>query len=99
MLRDYRNWLKSELDLLGNASHHAYAFGQANMAKRAIEELDGALAGHITLAVDATEARRALTELELLDQRGTSLPPGLVALRANLQAAIEEAKPPADEAV
>ena len=40
MLRDYRNWLESELKLLGNASHHAYAFGQANMAKRALERFD-----------------------------------------------------------
>jgi predicted enzyme related to lactoylglutathione lyase len=44
MLDDYRTWLESELALLGNASHHAYAFGQANMAKRAIEALDEALA-------------------------------------------------------
>ena len=41
MLSDYRTWLESELKLLGNASHHAYSFGQANMAKRAIERLDG----------------------------------------------------------
>jgi hypothetical protein len=40
LLRDYRNWLESELNLLGNASHHAYAFGQANMAKRALERFD-----------------------------------------------------------
>jgi len=44
MLDTYRTWLESELALLGNASHHAYAFGQANMAKRAIEALDEALA-------------------------------------------------------
>ena len=40
MLRDFRAWLQSELQLLGNASHHAYAFGQANMAKRALERYD-----------------------------------------------------------
>jgi hypothetical protein len=40
LLRDYRDWLESELKLLGNASHHAYAFGQANMAKRALERFD-----------------------------------------------------------
>ena len=38
MLKDYRDWLDAELKLLGNASHHAYAFGQANMAKRALED-------------------------------------------------------------
>ena len=40
MLSDYRTWLESELKLLGNASHHAYSFGQANMAKRALERFD-----------------------------------------------------------
>ncbi len=49
MLSDYRTWLESELKLLGNASHHAYSFGQANMAKRAIERLDQELANKIPL--------------------------------------------------
>lgn len=40
MLQSYRDWLESELKLLGNASHHAYAIGQANMAKRALERFD-----------------------------------------------------------
>jgi hypothetical protein len=49
LLRDYRNWLESELRLLGNASHHAYAFGQANMAKRALERFDGDCADALAL--------------------------------------------------
>jgi hypothetical protein len=69
------------------------------MAKRAIDELDRTLAGQMTLLVDRGEARRALTELELLAQRDTSLPPGLAALQASLRAAVEEAEPPADEGV
>jgi hypothetical protein len=40
LLQRYRDWLESELKLLGNASHHAYALGQANMAKRALERFD-----------------------------------------------------------
>lgn len=85
--------------MLGNASHHAYSLGQANMAKRAIEELDKALARTLYVPLDQPEAQRALTELELLEQRQTSLPPALSALRDALRAAFVEAEPPADEAV
>jgi hypothetical protein len=99
LLRDYRDWLRSELQVLGNASHHAYSFGQANMAKRAIEELDRELARTLYVAIDKAEARRALTELELLEQRDTTLPPGLVGLRESLRVAFVEAELPADEGV
>lgn len=97
MLRDYRNWLVSELKLLGNASHHAYSFGQANMAKRAIEELDKTLAGTLYVPLDVVRARQVLTELELLEQRETSLPPGLTGLREALKEAVEESARPAEE--
>lgn len=99
MLRDYRNWLKSELELLGNASHHAYSFGQANMAARAIEELDKELAATLYVAIDKRDARRALTEFELEAERTTALAPALVALRDALRAALDEAQPVADEGV
>jgi hypothetical protein len=98
LLRDYRNWLNSELQLLGNASHHAYSFGQANMAKRAIDEFDKELAATLYVGIDKIEARRALTELDLLAQRDTSLTPGLTRLRETLQAAIVEAELPSNEA-
>ncbi len=80
MLSDYRTWLMSELELLGNASHHAYAFGQANMAKRAIEQLDEALANAPT-AEDIAAARTALDELRARDG---ALPPALETLLAKL---------------
>ena len=99
LLRDYRDWLTSELRLLGNASHHAYSLGQANMAKRAIDELDKELAQRLYVAVDQAEVRRALTEMELLTERDTALTPGLAALRDSLRAALAEAAPPSDEAV
>jgi hypothetical protein len=67
MLSDYRNWLESELKLLGNASHHAYSFGQANMAKRAIERLDQELAGKTALVLDREQAAAALAALEAPD--------------------------------
>ncbi len=81
MLSDYRAFLVSELELLGNASHHAYSFGQANMAKRAIERLDSELADRVPLLLDATEASAALTALEMLAERDTALDPALAALR------------------
>jgi len=69
------------------------------MAKRAIDELDGELARGLVVTIDPGAARRALTELELIEQRDSALPPGLVELRGALRAAIEEARPPADEGV
>ena len=90
MLKDYRDWLESELKLLGNASHHAYSFGQANMAKRAIERLDEELARTLYVAIERAEARRVLTALEALRQQTTSLPPELAGLRDNITAALGE---------
>jgi hypothetical protein len=90
LLKDYRDWLESELKLLGNASHHAYSFGQANMAKRAIERLDEELARTLYVAVERAEARRVLTALEALGQQATTLPPELVRLRDDVTAALAE---------
>jgi hypothetical protein len=67
MLSDYRRFLLDELKLLSNASHHAYSFGQANMAKRAVERLDEEIAGKIVLELDPGQAeaiREALLGLE-----------------------------------
>ncbi|MGH7728174.1 MAG: hypothetical protein ACREM2_05235 [Vulcanimicrobiaceae bacterium] len=63
MLRAYRDWLVAELALLANASHHAYAFGQANMAKRALERLDAEIAGRVVLSLEREQARAALAAL------------------------------------
>jgi len=91
LLKDYRDWLESELKLLGNASHHAYSFGQANMAKRAIERLDEELARTLYVPVDRAQARRVLTAIEALGQHTTALPPELAELRAAIATALEEA--------
>ena len=64
MLDAYRSWLESELTLLGHASHHAYSFGQANMAKRAIERLDETLAGRTVLVLEPAERAALLEALE-----------------------------------
>ncbi|MBV8750602.1 MAG: hypothetical protein JO103_12910 [Candidatus Eremiobacteraeota bacterium] len=90
MLTDYRNWLESELKLLGNASHHAYSFGQANMAKRALERLDEELARTLYVPLDRAAARRVLTALEALGQQSTALPPELATLRDAVMAALDE---------
>jgi hypothetical protein len=63
LLQRYRDWLESELKLLGNASHHAYALGQANMAKRALERFDldcGAALEHERAAATAPAEPEAL---------------------------------------
>jgi hypothetical protein len=94
LLRDYRDWLESELKLLGNSSHHAYAFGQANMAKRALEKFDAELARTLYVAVDRTVARNVLTAMEALAQQSTAEIPALAALRDALTAALKETAPP-----
>lgn len=88
MLSDYRTFLESELALLGNASHHAYSFGQANMAKRAIERLDAELADRVLLLLESTEAGAVLTALEMLLERHGALDPALAALRERLREAL-----------
>jgi ATP-dependent exoDNAse (exonuclease V) beta subunit len=90
LLKDYRDWLQSELKLLGNASHHAYSFGQANMAKRAIEKLDEELARNLYVAMDRARARRLLVALEAIGEQSTSLRAELAELRDELTAALEE---------
>jgi hypothetical protein len=91
MLSDYRNWLEAELKLLGNASHHAYSFGQANMAKRAIERLDQELDHRVALVLPRTDVAAVLTELEMLLERDSALPPALAALRDRLKVALSGA--------
>jgi Mg/Co/Ni transporter MgtE len=87
MLTNYRNWLESELKLLGNASHHAYSFGQANMAKRAIERLDQELSNKIVLAIERSEAAATLATLDALAAAG-DLDASLAALRKRLADAL-----------
>ncbi len=90
MLKDYRDWLESELKLLGNASHHAYSFGQANMAKRALERLDAELAQTLYVPLARGDARRVLTAIEALGQQTTSIPAELQIVRDAITAAMDE---------
>jgi hypothetical protein len=94
LLRDYRDWLESELKLLGNASHHAYAFGQANMAQRALEKLDAECAATLYIGLDRAAARRILTVIERLAQQSSAEAPELATLRDAITAALSEAGPP-----
>jgi hypothetical protein len=79
MVRDYRAWLQSELQLLGDASQHAYSLGQANMAKRAIERLDAEIGDRIVLELDPDLAEGVTDALEQLAQV-EALPEPLVEL-------------------
>ena len=97
MLRDYRNWLESELKLLGNASHHAYSFGQANMAKRALERFDDELARTLYVALDRVAARRVLTAIEMLAQRSTAEIAEFERLRDAITTALVESEAPLGE--
>lgn len=79
MVRDYRAWLQSELQLLGNASHHAYSLGQANMAKRAVERLDAEIGERVVLELEPEDADAIASELEVLAEAET-MPEALVGL-------------------
>jgi uncharacterized membrane-anchored protein len=87
MLSDYRSWLESELKLLGNASHHAYSFGQANMAKRALERLDAELANKVDVMIERSEAAGVLASLDAL-AAGHDLDAALAAFRKRLAGAL-----------
>ena len=91
MLSDYRTWLESELKLLGNASHHAYSFGQANMAKRALERLDQEVADRVFVALTLPEAAGISTALEMLLEKTSALAPELEMLRSRISVAVNEA--------
>ncbi|MGH7716393.1 MAG: hypothetical protein ACREML_10410 [Vulcanimicrobiaceae bacterium] len=94
MLRDYRDWLESELKLLGNASHHAYSFGQANMAKRALERLDDEMGKSLYVPLERPDAMAVLTALEMLAQQTTSLDPSIASLRDRIRTALTDQTPP-----
>jgi hypothetical protein len=89
LLDTYRSWLVAERKLLGNASHHAYAFGQANMAERAIVEFDKTLASGVYLTLAESEARAALAALDAAVARE----PALAALRDALRGALDALPP------
>jgi hypothetical protein len=90
MLSDYRIWLESELKLLGNASHHAYSFGQANMAKRAMERLDHEVGDRVLVTFSLPEASGILTALEMLLEKTSALPPELAGLRERISVAVND---------
>jgi hypothetical protein len=79
MVRDYRAWLQSELQLLGNAGHHAYSLGQANMAKRAIERLDAEIDDRVVLELEPETATAIADALDMLAE-AEALPDALVEL-------------------
>lgn len=81
MLRDYRAWLQSELQLLSNASHHAYAFGQANMAKRALERYDVETAERTIVELSRDESDELASALEMLATTESAPEPVVALLR------------------
>lgn len=79
MVRDYRAWLQSELQLLGNAGHHAYSLGQANMAKRAVERLDAEIDDRLVLELEPDTAGAIADALDMMAE-AEALPDALVEL-------------------
>jgi hypothetical protein len=79
MVREYRAWLQSEMQLLDKAGQHAYTLGQANMAKRAIERLDAEMGDRVLLELEPDLAEGITDALEHLAQI-EALPEPLVEL-------------------
>ena len=85
MVRDYRAWLQSEMQLLSNATHHAYSLGQANMARRAVDRLDAEIGDRVVLELEPEFVESVASELERLAE-GEALPDVLVDLLRRLRA-------------
>lgn len=86
MVRDYRAWLQSELQLLGKSKHHAYSLGQANMAKRAVERLDAEIGDRVVLELEPENAGATADALEMMAE-AEALPKELVELLALIRTA------------
>ena len=85
MLIDFRRWLESARALLADATHHAYSFGQANMAKRAIERLDAEIGDALFVRFSRAEVTAILTELELRPEGDAEVSPALAVLSERLR--------------
>ncbi len=88
MVRDYHAWLQSELQLLGDAGHHAYSLGQANMAKRAIERLDAETDDRVILELEPEAASAIADALEMMAE-SEALPDALVELLQLIRTALQ----------
>lgn len=78
MVRDYRAWLQSEMQLLA-AKGDPYTTGQGEMARRAMDRLDMELGDCVVLELEPEQAQAIATELDTLAQ-AEALPDSLVEL-------------------
>lgn len=78
MVRDYRAWLQSEMQLLA-VSNEPYSVGQGDMARRAMERLDIELGDRVVLELEPEQAEAVAAELDALAQ-AEPLPDSLVEL-------------------
>jgi hypothetical protein len=96
MLRDYRNWLDSEVRRLCAEDRSS---AEARLVEQALERFDAAIANRLCVEFERPLARRILTSIELLDQQSTASRPEFEELRAAMKIAFEECILPfADEA-
>jgi hypothetical protein len=96
MLRDYRNWLDSEVRRLYAEDRSS---ADARLAEQALERFEAALGNRLCVEFERPLARRILTAIELLEQQSTASRPELEELRAAIKLAFEESILPfADEA-
>lgn len=78
MVRDYRAWLQSEMQLFA-AKSDPYCTGLGEMACRAMERLDMELGERVILELEPEQAETIAAELDTL-ARAEALPDALVEL-------------------
>lgn len=78
MVRDYRAWLQSEMQLFA-AKSDPYTSGQGEMARRAMDRLDMELDDRVVLELEPEQAEAIVAELDTLAQAEV-LPDALVEL-------------------
>lgn len=79
MVRDYRAWLQSELQLRPSGTGDLYAEGQRDMAKRAIDRLDAEVDDRVVVEL-TPETCQAVTEALDMMAEAETLPDALVEL-------------------
>jgi hypothetical protein len=90
MLRDYRDWLESEVSRIERSGDDpAAATGPAMRA--ALQRFDAEFRNLLYVPLERPLAQRVLTALELIEQQSTALQSELDALRNAIKTAYQQA--------
>jgi hypothetical protein len=91
MLRDYRDWLESEVSRLEHAGERAPEIDARAALRGALERFDAEFRNLLYVPLERPLAQRVLTALELMGQQSTALQTELDALRNAIKTAHQQA--------